>query len=50
MKKNYLKPETVMVDVVLCNIIASSVGFGDRPTGPKDAGQSRGEWGNVWGK
>ena len=48
MKKNYFKPETVMVDVVLCNMIATSVGVTDRPTGPKDAGQNRGEWGNVW--
>ena len=52
MKKNYFKPETVMVDLVLCNIIATSgntnVG-GDADSGfPKESKGSRGEWGNVW--
>ena len=53
MKKNYLKPETVMVDVVLCNMIATSgntnVGGGNAGSGfPNESKGSRGEWGNVW--
>lgn len=49
MKKNYLKPETELVDVRIDSyILNDSVGFVDQPTGPKDAGQNRGEWGNVW--
>ena len=54
MKKNYFKPETVMVDLVLCNMIATSGGPGyEGGTGNKDefnANKNRGEWGNVWGK
>ena len=54
MKKNYFKPETVMVDLVLCNIIATSgntnVGGGNAGSGfPNESKGSRGEWGNVWG-
>ena len=58
MKKNYLKPETVMVDVVLCNMIATSGDSGNSENempvlpGEKEefSGRHRGEWGNVWGK
>lgn len=48
MKRNYSKPETVMVEVVT-SVLANSVGFNDKPTGPKDAGEGRGgQWGDVW--
>ena len=55
MKKNYFKPETVMVDVVLCNMIATSgnttVGGGSASSGdPEESKGHRGEWGNVWSK
>lgn len=49
MKRNYSKPETVMVEIVT-SVLANSVGFNDKPTGPKDADENRGEWGNVWKK
>lgn len=58
MKKNYFKPETVMVDVVLSNMIATSgntsgnttVGGGSAGSGdPEEVRGGRGEWGNVWG-
>ncbi len=55
MKKNYFKPETVMVDVVLSNMIATSgnttvEGGTAGPGDPEEAKGHRGEWGNVWGK
>ena len=52
MKKNYFKPEVVVVDVVIDNIMQSTsvpVG-GDAGSGfPEESKGSRGEWGNVWG-
>ena len=54
MKKNYFKPETVMVDVVLSNMIATSgnttVGGSAGSGDPEQVKGNRGEWGNVWGK
>lgn len=52
MKKTYFKPETVMVDVVLCNMIATSgnttVGGEDEGGWGEQSNTHRGEWGNVW--
>ena len=49
MKKNYLKPEAELLDMVVTNIIAASApqGGDDEELG---ANKHRGEWGNVWGK
>lgn len=53
MKKNYLKPEVVSMNVVVEAMIASSpengghIGGGNLPPIPAD--ERRGEWGNVWG-
>ena len=51
MKKNYFKPEVVVVNVVIDNIMqmtSTPVG-GDADSGfPKESKGSRGEWGNVW--
>ena len=48
MKKNYLKPEIEIVEVQT-SVLANSAGITDKPSGGgKDAGSSRGEWGNVW--
>lgn len=53
MKKDYLKPEAEMLDIVTSVFIAQSnnVGEGDsnEPVIPL-SNNSRGEWGNVWGK
>ena len=51
MKKTYFKPETVMVDVVLCNMIAISGPGYEGGTGDDfNANKHRGEWGNLWSK
>ena len=56
MKKNYLKPETAVVSVVVKNfILDASAGGGDNiPVVPGEgdefANRHRGEWGNVWAK
>ena len=55
MKKNYLKPETAVVSVVVKNFILDGSiipGGGSGEAGEDDlgAGKHRGEWGNVWGK
>ena len=50
MKKDYLKPETVEVDLLMENyILANSVPITDNE-GDSDTGKHRGEWGSVWGK
>ena len=54
MKKNYFKPEVVVVDVVIDNIMQETsvpVSGGNAGSGdPEETKGSRGEWGNVWGK
>ena len=51
MKKDYLRPEAEIIDIVTGNLIATS--DTELPeTGkdqPLDAGNHRGEWGNIWG-
>lgn len=54
MKKDYLKPEAEMLDIVTSVYIAetsNNIGEGnpEEPTIPL-SNNSRGEWGNVWGK
>ena len=52
MKKDYLKPEIISVDVVTENFLASSdntIPGGSGNVIPK-SGESRGEWGSVWSK
>ena len=56
MKKNYLKPEAELFDLIVAGMIATSgnttvtpgedAGSGD----PDEARGNRGEWGNVWKK
>ena len=57
MKKNYLKPETAVVSVVVKNFIlegsagggSTIPGGGEEPGGDGDfTNKHRGEWGNVW--
>ena len=58
MKKIYLKPEVVSMNVSVEAMIATSGGSqgtinpGGGVVGPptKNSDGSRGEWGNVWGK
>ena len=54
MKKNYFKPEVVVVDVVIDNIMqitSTPVGGDNAGSGfPEESNKHRGEWGNVWGK
>ena len=58
MKKIYLKPEVVSMNVAVEAMIATSGGSqgtinpGGSVVGPptKNSDASRGEWGNVWGK
>ena len=54
MKKIYLKPEMISLNVVSESIIATSGGSDtDVPVGgwgDADANKHRGEWGNVWGQ
>lgn len=51
MKKDYLRPEVEIIDVVTGNLIATS--GTEVPETDKDqtldAGNHRGEWGNIWG-
>ena len=50
MKKNYLKPEALVVDIVIGNIMQStSVPEGDGEYDGEFTNRHRGEWGNVWG-
>ena len=51
MKKNYLKPEVISLNVLCENIIATStiVGGGADPGEEAGVNRGRGEWGNVWG-
>ena len=49
MKKNYFKPEAVVVDIVIENsILSNSLSQGDG--GEIMSNRHRGEWGNVWGE
>lgn len=50
MKKIYLKPEVVSMNVVVEAMIASSSEVIPDEGGPGDFGANkhRGEWGNVW--
>ena len=50
MKKDYLKPEAISVNMEIeSNILEGSIGVSDEPE-ISAAGKHRGEWGNVWGK
>ena len=49
MKKVYFKPEAEILDFVVANLIAASVGGGEGEEIPlSNRNQNRGEWGNVW--
>ena len=54
MKKNYLKPESISLNVLCENVILSNSNgndndiFGGGDDKPLDANESRGEWKNVW--
>ena len=49
MKKNYLKPSTELLDLVVSNImVATSSEVGGNESDEFDANRGRGEWGNVW--
>lgn len=53
MKKDYLKPEMISMEIVTNEIIATSPGNTIPVTPevkPSAADESRGEWGNVWSK
>ena len=52
MKKNYFKPELVIVDIAVDNIMQiTSPGYDSTEGDGSDLGakENRGEWGNVWG-
>ena len=57
MKKNYVKPEAMNVEMELSPVMTSvsgetgNAGVGDGNTGnntPDLSGKNRGEWGNMW--
>ena len=51
MKKNYLKPSTELLDLVVSNIMVDTstiVGGGADPGEEAGVNRGRGEWGNVW--
>ena len=52
MKKDYLRPEIVSVDMVTeCFLATSGNTIPTTPeVKPSGSGESRGEWGDVWGK
>ena len=54
MKKNYLKPETEQVNLLVETFILDGSiipgGDGEAGNGDLSTGRHRGEWGNVWGK
>ena len=49
MKKDYLRPEAEIIDIVTGNLIAASATEGEDNL-PLDAGNHRGDWGNIWGE
>ena len=55
MKKEYVKPETAVENVMVETMLASSqgpqgpsLGGGDVSGEPKEANNRRGGWGNLW--
>ena len=52
MKKNYVSPLAVEVNVAAESMIATSLGISNRTVDTSNGGQlggeSRGEWGNLW--
>ena len=53
MKKNYLRPEAEIIDIITSSLMQST----SRPEVPEEepnqglgTGKHRCEWGNVWGK
>ena len=52
MKKEYVKPEMVMEELLLEGMLAQSgapeVGGGGEDDGPSDANSHRGSWGDLW--
>lgn len=50
MKKTYLKPETVSVNVITDSMIATSGGsLTDKPSRPgRGAKEQQGDWDNIW--
>lgn len=50
MKKDYLRPESILVNISIENaILDGSIGFGENPE-ISAADKKRGEWGDIWGK
>lgn len=53
MKKDYLRPEAEIIDIVTGNLMTTSNSDTEVPETdkdqPLDAGNHRGEWGNIWG-
>ena len=47
MKKNYLKPEVEMLDMIVTDMIAASVIEGE-DNRDSEVNNHRGEWGNIW--
>ena len=53
MKKNYLRPEAEILDIEVGVIMLDnsiSEGEDNQDPGPGDAGNHRGDWGNIWGE
>ena len=54
MKKDYLKPESQLVNLAMAtNILGGSIipgEEGEAGDGELSTGKNRGEWGDVWGK
>ena len=53
MKKNYVSPLMVEVNVEAESMLAASIKISDKSVNTSDAGvqlgnESRGEWGNLW--
>lgn len=51
MKKEYIKPEMVVEELLTVEMLAASTEFGgdvNENTPPPGANDRRGEWGNLW--
>lgn len=51
MKKDYLRPEVEIIDIITSTLMSTSINQGEdnKDPAPGDAGNHRGEWGNIWG-
>ncbi|MBO5135302.1 MAG: hypothetical protein J6C15_09155 [Bacteroidaceae bacterium] len=53
MKKDYLRPEVEIIDIITSTLMSTSPGNTEIPGGNTGgeilSNEHRGEWGNIWG-